>query len=120
MKYIIIFLLLINTAFAHEYLEKEYQDKWCKEHKGSLEVVLKSGERADCITNEYAIEFDFAKKYCEAIGQSLLYSIESNKKAGIVLILEKASDEKYLKRLHIVSDIYNIRVWTVDLDYIKQ
>jgi len=113
MKYIFIFLLLINNAIAHQFLEKEYQDKWCKEHKGKQEIVLNSGERADCITDEYAIEFDFAKKYYEAIGQSLLYSIEANKKAGIVLILENTKDYKYLKRLQIVADVYNIKVWTI-------
>ena len=113
MKKIIIFLFLINNANAHQFLEKQYQEKWCLENSGKLEVVLKSGERADCITEEYAIEFDFAKKYTEAIGQSLLYSIEANKKAGIVIILENKTDEKYLKRLHIVADVYDIKVWTI-------
>ena len=113
MNKIIIFLFLINNANAHQFLEKEYQKKWCSDKKGKLEVVLNSGERADCITEEYAIEFDFAKKYTEAIGQSLLYSIEANKKAGIVLIIEKITDEKYLKRLQIVANVYNIKVWTI-------
>jgi len=118
MKYIIVFLLLINNCFAHEHLEKEYQAKWCEQHNGILEVILKSGERADCITDDYAIEFDFAKKYCEAIGQSLMYSVEANKKAGIVLILEKPTDDKYLKRLNIVSDKYNIKVWIINKDFL--
>lgn len=63
-------------------------------------------------TDEYAIEFDFANR-AEAIGQSLYYGIMTDRKPGIVLILEKDSDVRYLKRLETVAERFDIRVWTV-------
>lgn len=99
-----------NNAFAkHQFLEKQYQDKWCK---GVTEYVI-DNVRVDCLTKDYAIEFDFAPKYTEAIGQSLLYAILTNKKPAIVLILEKENDKKFLERLLIVANKYNIKVWTM-------
>lgn len=92
-------MLFLSTT-AHAFPEKHYQDAWCAEHGGQTEVVLKDGTRADCVTATHAIEFDFGKKVAEAIGQSLWYSIQTGKRAGIVLILKKQSDRKYLARLN--------------------
>jgi len=41
-----------------EHPEKWYQEKWCEEHKGQVEVVLPHGTRCDCLTDTHAIEFD--------------------------------------------------------------
>jgi len=68
---------------------KPYQEKWCTEHGGQVEVVLPDRTRCDCLTETHAIEFDFGKKWAEAIGQALYYAIQTGKKPGIVLILEK-------------------------------
>ncbi len=65
------------------------------------------------MTEEYAIEFDFAKKWAESIGQALYYAMETDKKPGVVLILEDPKDERYLKRLLEVSEEYKIKVWTI-------
>ena len=58
---------------AHQHPEKYYQEKWCAEHNGQAEVVLADKTRADCITDTHVIEFDFARKWYEAVGQSLYY-----------------------------------------------
>jgi len=47
---------------------------------------MPSGARADCISEEFAIEVDLSNKWAEAIGQSLHYASEKNLKAGIVLV----------------------------------
>jgi hypothetical protein len=108
--------------------EKYYQEKWCSEHNGQSEVRLKDGTRVDCIATlpvdemdgeysiAYAIEHDFARKWAEAIGQSLHYSVMTNSFAGIVLILEKESDYKYLYRLKNVIDRCDlpIRIWFIE------
>ena len=107
-------LLLLCAAIAsaaHLHLEKEYQAQWCAGHNGVTEYVLDDGARVDCLTDEYAIEFDFAYKWAESIGQSLYYAEKTGRKPGIVLILEKDGDERYLKRLKIVSEKYQIKVW---------
>ena len=47
------------------------------------------------LQDTHAIEFDFGGNWAEAIGQSSYYSIQTKKKAGIVLILENMKDRKY-------------------------
>ncbi|MBS4759135.1 MAG: hypothetical protein KHX03_00350 [Clostridium sp.] len=110
-----IILFLATPVFAsHQYLEKEYQNQWCKANKGLTEVTLPDSVRVDCVTDEYAIEFDFAYKWAESIGQSLYYSHCTGKKAGVVLIMEKPQkDMKYFERLNAVAKKYNIKVWTM-------
>lgn len=93
--------------------EADYQNKWCQRAGGLTEVVQADKTRVDCLTRNYAIEFDFGSKWAESIGQALYYSIQTGKKPGIVLILEKESDYKYWIRLNTViehSDL-NIRTW---------
>ena len=94
--------------------EKEYQRAWCAMHHGHDEVVLVDKTRIDCLTNTHAVEFDFAHKWAESIGQALYYAQATNKKAGIVLIVENGQkDEKYIKRLCAVAERYNITVWLI-------
>lgn len=76
--------------------EKSYQDATCN---GIIEYRLDDGTRVDCLTEIYAIEYDFANKWYNALGQSLYYSMKTGKKAGIVLIFRKESDLKYYHRL---------------------
>jgi len=56
---------------------------------------------------------DFARKWGEAIGQSLNYGFQFNRQAGIVLILEKPSDRKHLIRVNSIIQHYDlpIKVW---------
>ncbi len=106
-------LLMASTVWAkHLHLEKWYQEKWCAEQKGRVEVRLPDKTRCDCLTDEYAIEFDFGPKWAEAIGQSLYYSIQTGKKPGIVLILESDKDYKYWIRLNTVIDEYHLSIKT--------
>ncbi|BCS55152.1 hypothetical protein GSbR_19330 [Geobacter sp. SVR] len=98
---------------AHLYPEKHYQKLWCDDHKGVLEFRLQDGARVDCLTDEYAVEFDFATKWAESIGQALYYAGMTGKRPGVVLIMERGDDDgRYLKRLQSVADQYGIQVWT--------
>jgi len=93
-------LLFFVATSAQAFPEKHYQNQWCAEQGGQAEVVLADNTRADCITTTHAIEFDFGKKWAEAIGQSLFYSLQTGKRAGIVLILDNPRDRKYWIRLN--------------------
>jgi hypothetical protein len=106
------FLLCSPAAAKHINKEKYYQEKWCAEQYGEVEVVLPDRTRCDCLTNTNAIEFDFANKWPEAIGQSLYYSIQTGKRAGIALILEKPSDYKYWLRLNTVIEQNDLQIDT--------
>lgn len=119
---LITFLISLSPAFCqHQYLEKDYQNVWCSANRGVTEYRLTDGARVDCVTQTHAIEFDFANKWAESIGQSLYYGKSLCKKAGVVLIMENPQkDFRYLKRLQSVADIYNITVWTMTPDDIKK
>jgi hypothetical protein len=99
---LIIIFIFPSLLFAkREHPEKWYQERWCREQGGQIEVVLSDQTRCDCVTDTHAIEFDFGSGWAEAIGQSAYYSIQTGKKAGIVLILETLKDRKYWFRLNI-------------------
>ena len=112
---------MVNSVQAkHLYIEQEYQQKWCSANNGQMEVVMSDGSRADCITDKYAIEFDFAPKFQEAIGQSEEYAVQTGKLPGIVLILENPSDQHYLNRLMPVADKLGIKVWTMKPEDLRE
>jgi len=102
------------NAAKREFLEKHYQAKHCPIKK-QREHRLPNGMRVDCMTKIHAIEYDWANKYRQSFTQALEYSMYSNRKAGIVLILEKNTDVKYVDRLRRVirSQCIDIDVWTV-------
>ena len=82
-----------------EQVESYYVDQWCTSDFGRKEAVLWDLTRVDCLAKDYAIEFDFAKKWAEAVGQSLYYSKMTGKAPAIVLILKSPLDYKYVKRI---------------------
>jgi hypothetical protein len=91
----LIIILIASTAHAERlHPESHYRDIWCKEHYGKTEVQLEGRTRADCVTDSYAIEIEFADKWKEAIGQSLWYAMQTGKDAGIVLIVEGTKHNK--------------------------
>ena len=100
-------ILFISSAFANEADNVKY---YCKQIKGDIEYRLADKTRVDCLTKDTAYEFDFAKKFYEAIGQSLYYSIKTNKKAGIYLIIKDFNDFKYINRAIKVCTKYKIEL----------
>lgn len=101
--FIILTIQLICTSCvlaAHQHLEKEYQSVWCNAHKGVMEYKLPDKARVDCLTDTLAVEFDFAPKWAECIGQAIYYGKKTNKTPACVLIMEDPDKDKvYLKRL---------------------
>ena len=112
----LLFIFISSCSTQEKLNEKWYQQRWCSDQNGQIEVRLKDKTRCDCLTNNYAIEVDFAHKWAEAIGQSLHYSKMTGEKAGILLIVEGNKDKKYLSRLEQVIDHHklSIRVWTTN------
>lgn len=88
----------------HLHTEREYQTYWCNKHSGQMEVVMKNGSRADCITDKYAVEVDFANKYHQCHGQAMEYSAQTGKYALCLLIVESDKDLKYVKKLRATRD----------------
>ena len=92
-------------------VEDFYVTQWCNSNFGRKEAVLWDMTRVDCLTKDYAIEFDFAHKWAESVGQSLYYAEMTKKKPAVVLILEKWSDLKYVKRIERLNA--NIQIFLI-------
>ena len=92
----------------HKYKEEHYVQAYCK---GQIEYRLPDKTRVDCLTDEYAIEFDYGNKWAEGIGQSLYYAKKTGKKPAIALILRSEKDNKYIERINAVDK--NIKVFPI-------
>ena len=79
--------------------EAYYVTQWCRDDFGKQEFLLWDNTRVDCLTKDYAIEFDFAHKWAESIGQSLYYAKMTGKKPAVALILTDLKDYRYVKRV---------------------
>lgn len=83
--------------------EAYYVGQWCTPSFGKMEFRLWDMTRVDCLTKDYAIEFDFAKKWAESVGQALYYAEMTHKKPAVVLILQNLADMRYVKRVERVN-----------------
>lgn len=100
-------IAFVNTAEAKRvYQEKVYKAQWCKARGGVMEYKLNDKTRVDCLLPTMAVEFDFANKWAECIGQALYYGQKTKRIPACVLIIEKGEkDLKYLRRLRYT--VYN-------------
>lgn len=98
---------------ARFYKESYYQAEWANKWGGVCEYKLPDGTRVDVLTKNYAVEFDFAKKWAEAVGQALHYGRMTKKKPAIVLIIEQPSDFKYYRRLRPICKEHHIILWYI-------
>lgn len=92
-----------------DWAESDYVNYYCTQWKGVIEYVLPDRTRVDCLTDTHAIEFDWCRKWAEAIGQSLYYSKMTGKTPQIVLIC-KPNENRFVERLKIASDVQVIIV----------
>ncbi len=67
---------------------------------GGEREVLIDGGRIDLLLENYAFEIEWAYNWKEAIGQSLWYGLNTNRKPGIILIMSDRSDNKHDIRLN--------------------
>lgn len=114
--FIFIFIFIFSPFVNGALKEKEYQKRWCAAKGGVMEVRMSDGTRCDCVTATHAIEFDFASKWAEAIGQSLNYAMQSgNKRAGIVIIYRDYSETTKFWKLKRIIQRYElpIDVWSI-------
>ena len=123
---IIKFLCILCLCFAQcsaKHLNKEqvYQNVWCNERNGITEYKLEDKSRVDCLLPDSAVEFDFASKRDECLGQALRYGAYTNKKAACVLILENEKDKKYLNQLlyTIEANKLDVKVYTITFEELK-
>lgn len=109
---LILAILTLASSLSAARLNPEsyYQKIAAEKYHGETEVIMPDGTRCDIVTEQHAIEVDFADKWGEAIGQSLNYAFQSNKRAGILLIIERQSDEKHLIRVHSIVKNFDLPI----------
>lgn len=114
----IIFTVLFSLDSNGAQREADYRRKWCAARRGRMEVAMPNRTRCDCLTRTHAVEFDFAPKWLEAVGQSLNYAEQTRKRAGIVLICRRPRDGKRLGDLRKLIRFYGlpVDVWSMGCD----
>lgn len=104
----------------HRHSESSYQHAWCSVNGGIEEYENMDKTRVDCLTATHAVEFDFANKWAESIGQALHYQKMTGKRAKVVLILENpAKDMVYFKRVKALAEIHKFDVEYVTPDILN-
>ena len=116
LKKLLLFKLLVTLTLFGKQSERYYQEKFAREIGGQVEVVMKDGTRCDILTATHAIEVDFAKKWAEAIGQSLNYALHTGKRPGVALIVLSPSDNKYVERVRKISARYSLGLTIYPID----
>lgn len=115
----IIAALLLQLACGADHPERWYQEKAAEVLGGKMEVVVPDG-RVDIVTKTHAIEVEFSAKWKNAIGQALWYAMQTNKKAGIVIVLkDPVKDAPDAIRLESVIKAHGlpIKVWWWPRDF---
>ena len=105
-----------SFVFGAKKPESYYQAKWCEARKGKPEYWLPDQTRVDCLTKDYAVEFDFGRKWAEAVGQALHYALMTGKTGAIVLIIENASDEKKTRRVKNLIGYYRLPLVVFEME----
>ena len=134
-KFLILFLIFsINPVLSfeygytndgfkyvkHEHNEASYQHAWCSAKNGVEEYQNKDYTRVDCLTDTHAVEFDFANKWAESIGQALHYGIMTGKKPMVVLILDEPEKQMiYYNRVKRIGKKYKFDAEYVTNDILK-
>lgn len=112
----IVSLLATPVSAKNLHKEKWYQEKYCR---GKVGVALpdQKTQRAqcDCLTDTHSIEYEFAKDFYASIGQSLYYSLQTGKRAGVALILESEKDRKYWLKLNSTIKLFNLPIDTWEI-----
>ncbi len=99
-------LLLSVSVFAAP-KEADYVDKFCQ---GDIEVTVISKFRIDCVEDLDAIEYDWASKWAECLGQSMKYAQVLGKTASCILIVKTDSDEEKALSTHTLIEHFRLPV----------
>ena len=107
---IILLFFMLPVQAKHLYKESEYQNYWCNKRGGIQEYKLNDFSRVDCMLPDMAVEFDFARKRDECLGQALRYGAYTQKQPACVLIVERKKYFKYYYQLKYTIQHQNLDV----------
>lgn len=82
---------------------------------GEAEARTFDGSRCDVLTDEFAIEVEWVKKWKESVGQALFYAAAFGRKPKIILLTRgKPNEELYYLRASVVCNAGGIELETLD------
>ena len=123
-KSISAFILIFFLSLSSNALEKEkyYSEMYCEELFGKVNYTLEDKSKVDCLTDTHAYEVDWADgmKVYEAIGQSLYYASQTNKKPGIILLIRKNNSEKHIRKVKEVINFFKLDINLIIKDLISK
>lgn len=99
--------------------EREHCERLAAKYEAEVEVRLHDGSRVDLLTDEFAIEVDFARKHYEGASQAIFYSQMTGKRPALLLLIVKGEplQEKALWRSRVVCARCGIRLF---VEYIEE
>jgi hypothetical protein len=108
--WMLLLTLLVGQVCAET--EREACRRLAPQYDAKQEVILKDGSRVDLLNADYAIEVDWAKKWAEGIGQSLLYAKLTGKQPAVILLMTSPKDRRFEKRCRLACEGTPIIVFT--------
>lgn len=84
--------------------EKEWTSALANTINGKSEVQVDRG-RVDVMTDVYAIEIDFLRKWHEGLGQAIHYGDDSSRIGVLALIIEGIDKEKEIQQSDLLKKI---------------
>ena len=102
-RFVVILLLVVAPARAET--EAEACQRLAAKYDAEVEVVLPDESRVDLLSETTAWEADWAEKWPEAVGQSVLYAIWTDREPGIILLVrDRRAEKHYLLRCRLVCE----------------
>ena len=108
---IIGWLFSLGAASAGNYNEDHFVRLIAKTKiKGKVEYRLSNAKRVDILTDTHAYEVDWLHKaWSEGVGQALHYAIMTNKKPGVIVLIDRPHNSN-LTALRKTAEKYDIDV----------
>jgi len=106
----IVLLFILSVDSYAKKNEKYYQTIHCNNLNGEIEYILEDKTRIDCLTENNAIEHDWAKKWAECVGQALYYGAKKEKIPTCALIGTKKELDRHSSKIKLISDHYNLNI----------
>lgn len=99
-------------------VEEKYQQAWCLERQGLVNVVLSDKTICDCLTETHAVAFASEKNWTAAIGKTLHHALTTERAPGIVVFVGKDPEQPHVFRLNAVIKYFKlpIVVWKIEIE----
>lgn len=104
--------MLLSPSDTLAKREADYVKETCK---GLVEYKVGKRKKVDCLTKNFAIEYDFSNKWFECYGQAKFYSMATGKKPACLLILTKPHHNNHVIEFQSMLDFYNedLKIFTI-------